>query len=67
VAELKTDALVKSVETLVAEGMVVTAKEKELVPRCGRNRGAQAPRSATWEYGETARPAQEFRQGPASA
>ena len=30
-AELKTDALVKSVETLVAEKMAVTAKEKELV------------------------------------
>jgi hypothetical protein len=31
VAELKTDALVKSVETLVAEKLAVTAKEKELV------------------------------------
>jgi hypothetical protein len=31
VAEPKTDALVKSLETLVAEKMAVTAKEKELI------------------------------------
>jgi hypothetical protein len=31
VAEPKTDALVKSLETLVAEKIAVTAKEKELV------------------------------------
>ena len=30
-AEPKTDALVKSLETLVAEKMAVTAKEKELI------------------------------------
>jgi hypothetical protein len=31
VAELKTDALVKSVESLVAEKQAVTSKEKELI------------------------------------